>query len=241
MNCPKLLQKNILASLLALGAQWSIAQVLVQGTVYDRTGRYPLPGVSVLASSGAGTMTDSLGQYHLRLNVRDSVYLSWLGRPGLKYPVKEIKADGTLDLNLPTTFDSLASVSVRSSNYLSDSTRNREEYKKAFDYQANLMNGVKARERGMGVGLDMDMLVDGKASKRAITLQERLEQNEQDNYIDSRFTKSLVHKLTGLEPPRLDSFMKIYRPSAEFLHSFSTDYEFYKYISDTGKLYLANQ
>jgi hypothetical protein len=239
MNFPKLLRKS--AALILLSHQTATGQVLIKGTVYDRFGRYPMPGVSVLASSGAGTMTDSLGRYRIRLETDDSIYLSWLGKPAAKYPVKKIDISQPFDMSLQLTMDSLASVSIRSKNYTSDSIATREEYKKAFDYQPDLMQGVKTRSRGMGLGLDMDMLIDVKANTRALALQQRLEQNEQDNYIDSRFTRTLVHKITGLEPPRLDTFMKLYRPSYEFLHSFETDYEFYKFISDRGKSFSGIQ
>jgi hypothetical protein len=235
MNFPKFLQGSALATFFLPLWQLASGQEIIKGTVFDHTNRYPLRGVSVLSTSGAGTETDSLGHYQIRVYSKDSIYLSWLGKIGPKYIARDIDPQVPFDMSLGITIDTLNSVSVRSKNRSGDSLQARSEYKKAFDYQGNVIEGVKAKNNGMGIGLDMDKLVDGKANTRAVTLQERLQKDEQDRYIESRFNKALVHKITGLDPPKLDSFMRFYRPTFEYLHTFQTDYEFYKYISDAAK------
>ena len=64
-----------------------------------------------------------------------------------------------------------------------------------------------------------------------LAFQRRLIQEEEDKYIDHRFTKPLVRKITGLTGtgPVMDDFMKKYRPSYEFA-VVATDYEFAEYI-----------
>ncbi|MCH5715978.1 hypothetical protein [Niabella hibiscisoli] len=37
------------------------AQITVKGTVFDSSGTYPVQGVSVLSTNGAGTSTDAMG------------------------------------------------------------------------------------------------------------------------------------------------------------------------------------
>ena len=92
----------------------------------------------------------------------------------------------------------------------------------------------------MGFGVDFDMLLNPAKARRMEAFRDRLIWEEQNNYIDHRFSPGIVHKITGLEPPVLDSFMKFYRPSYEFLQTMTTEYEFYKYISDCAKFYSAN-
>jgi hypothetical protein len=67
-----------------------------------------------------------------------------------------------------------------------------------------------------------------------LAFQQRLLQQERDKFIDHRFNKALVRRLTSLSEPELDSFMFIYRPSYTFTQS-AGDYEFHKYIKDSGE------
>jgi hypothetical protein len=72
-------EKIISFFILLLSNQLMIAQVFINGTVYDRTQLYPMQAVSVMSTSGAGTYTDSLGRYHITLRSGDSLYFSYLG------------------------------------------------------------------------------------------------------------------------------------------------------------------
>jgi hypothetical protein len=60
-------------------------------------------------------------------------------------------------------------------------------------------------------------------------LQQRLIEQEQDKYIDHRFSKLFVHKITKLESPELEAFMQRYRPNYSFLMMLN-DLEFGYYI-----------
>ena len=52
-----------------------------------------------------------------------------------------------------------------------------------------------------------------------LALQKRVRQQEKDKYIDYRFKKILVIKLTNLKSPELEIFMQQYRPDYYFLAS----------------------
>ena len=215
----------------------SIAQVEIKGTVYDRSQLNPMQGVSVMGTSGVGTVTDSLGRYSIKLPSEDSIYFSYLGKSTTKFPVKEIPFDQPFDMSLQVDVQALPSVYVRPRNYYADSLENRIEYQKIFEYGGGkyVENTKMNRRGGMGVGLDLDMLFDSKKDRRMLAFQQRLIQEEQDKYVDHRFTKPIVKKITGLQPPALDTFMRLYRPSYEFVKSFVTEYEYYKYISDCAR------
>jgi hypothetical protein len=239
MNVPELLQKKLLAIGLVLSCQAALGQVMIDGTVYDRSQLRAMQGVSVIGTSGKGTVTDSLGHYTIRLPEGDSIYFSYLGKSTSKFPVKEVVLALPFDMSLQVGIDSLPPVLVRSPNYELDSLANRQEYQKVFDYGANYIDNMKStnRGRGMGVGVDFDMLFAGKKIRRMEAFQKRLVEEEQDKYVDHRFTRALVRRITGLQPPALDTFMRQYRPSYEFVQSCQTDYEFYKYILDWGKFF----
>ncbi|HVU55252.1 MAG TPA: hypothetical protein VHD83_09365 [Puia sp.] len=226
------IKKPLLAAVLPLIATASLGQVQIAGTVYDKSMLYGMRGVSVMGVSGTGAITDSLGHYHIRLAAGDSIYFSYLGRATSKFPVKDIPLGFPFDMSLEVAVDSLPSVFVRSGNYREDSLQNRKDYKKIFDYETDYLTGMKSNRRGsgLGIGLDFDLLLDGKKNRRMLAFQQRLEEEEKDKYIDHRFTRALVKRVTGLQSPALDTFMRQYRPSYDFIQSCETEYEFYKYI-----------
>lgn len=223
---------------LLLFSQAALAQVEVTGTVYDESLRFAMRGVSVVGTSGIGTMTDSLGRYRIKLPLTDSISFSYLGRSTAKFAVRTMPAGYPFDMSLAVAIDSLPTVLVRSPDYRYDSLENRREYQKVFDYAPSYLDNTKTgRGGGFGVGLDLDMLFKGKANQRMLVLQKRLEDEEQDKYVDHRWTRAIVRRVTGLEPPRLDSFMRQYRPSYSFIRSCETDYDFYKYIREWGRFF----
>jgi len=130
MHCAKKLlslKKPLLAAALPLIATAVLGQVQVNGTVYDKSMMFGMRGVSVMGASGTGTITDSLGHYHIKLVAGDSIYFSYLGRSTSKFPVKDIPLGVPFDMSLEVAVDSLPSVFVQSSNYHEDSLENRRE------------------------------------------------------------------------------------------------------------------
>jgi hypothetical protein len=211
-------------------------KVQLTGKIYDASARFALQGVSVLGTSGAGTVTDTLGHYNIQLPPGDSIYFSYLGRATAKVPVKDIPQGFPFDMSLDVAVDSLPAVFVRSPDYRTDSLANRREYQKVFDYGYSYLDKMNPGRggRGLGVGIDLDLLFDGKKNRRMLALQRRLEEEETDKYIDHRWNRALIRKVTGLEPPALDSFMRQYRPSKEFIQSCATDYEYYRSFVESG-------
>lgn len=214
-------------------------KVQLTGKIYDASARFALQGVSVLGTSGAGTVTDTLGRYDIQLPAGDSISFSYLGRATAKIPVAAIPQGFPFDMSLDVAVDSLPAVLVRSPDYRTDSLANRREYQKVFDYGYSYLDKMNPGRggRSLGVGIDLDLLFDGKKNRQMLALQRRLEEEETDKYIDHRWNRAQIRKVTGLEPPALDSFMRQYRPSKEFIQSCATDYEYFRYIREWGKYF----
>ncbi|HSB94360.1 MAG TPA: hypothetical protein VLC28_14655, partial [Flavitalea sp.] len=103
---------------------------------------------------------------------------------------------------------------------------------KAFDFQKPGVGSSINMAPGGGVGLDLDQFIQMfqfRKSRRLEALQDRLIQEEEDRFVEHRFSRALVIRLTGLRAAALDSFMIRYRPTVEFTR-YSTDYEFQAYI-----------
>ncbi len=55
--------------------------------------------------------------------------------------------------------------------------------------------------------------LQNRQNRQALAFQQRLIQQEHDKYIDHRYTKYLIKKLTHLDGKLLENFMNYYRPS----------------------------
>ncbi len=214
----------------------------VSGTVYDITKKTPMELVSVLSTSGRGTVTDSSGKYSLSLNETDSIYFSFLNKSTPKYAISSIQNPGAFDISILRKIKELPSVFLKQRNYRLDSLQNRLDYEKIFNYRKpGLRTSMNSSEVNPVAGLDLDELINMfkfKKNKRMLSFQKRLEQDEKERYISHRFNKGLVKKLTGLNPPEIDSFMTEFRPTFDMAAQFN-DLEFGQFIVEAFKYYKA--
>jgi hypothetical protein len=194
----------------------------------------PLDGVSVISGMGRGTATDSNGNYIITLNVKDSVYFSYLGRATAKFAVAGINSMTGFDIALHVDPVTLKEVKIMPRNYHRDSMQNRIDYAKIFNYKKPgfHVSSTGAAADGPTAGVDLDQLIemfDRSKVKRTMAFKRRLEDEEKDGYVDYRFNRSVVLKITRLQGDELDSFMTRYRPSYDFCKK-ATDYDLYDYI-----------
>jgi len=220
--------------------------VTISGTVYDITARRPLEAVAVLSSSGKGTITDSLGHYSLTVLRKDSIWFSLIGKATMKYPVDTINNMNSFNVMIHVYATALPEVKVRNNYYKFDSIQNRRDNAKAFDFKKpslRLSNSPNFNPGSLTVGFDLDELINMFRTKRNRNmefLQKRLLQQEQDKYIDRRFSKVLVRKLTKLQSPELETFMVYYRPKYEMI-TLLNDLELGYYIEKSYELYKSDR
>lgn len=197
-----------------------------------------MQAVSVLSNSGAGTITDSLGRYSILVPENDSIWFSYLGKPTPKYSVQSVRNLQTFEVALHVNITELKQVMVRPPNYKLDSIQNRLDYAKAFNFEKpgiGISTGpVTSGSAPAGVGLDVNEFINMfrfRRNRNMLAFQQRLLREEQDKYIDHRFSRALVIKLTKLKGADLDTFMARYRPPL-FLVQNATEYEFQLYIKN---------
>ena len=192
----------------------------------------PLDGVSVISTSGRGTATDSNGNYSIVVNLDDSIYFSYLGQSTMSYPVRSIPYNTGFDIALHVDPTTLKEVKVMPRSYHTDSIQNRKDYAKIFNFKKPGFKIAGPSPDGAGAGIDLDELINmfrvGR-THRIQAFQRRLEEEEKDKYIDHRFNRSIVLKVTHLQGDELDSFMIRYRPSYEFCQK-ATDYDLLDYV-----------
>jgi hypothetical protein len=225
-------KKSFLFALVACCSGKVAAQeVTIHGTVFNMYKTRPLDAVSVLCSCGRGTITDSNGNYAIRVDETDSLRFSYLGRATQMFPVSMMNSTTGFDIALHVKPTELGEVRVAPRNYRMDSLQNRKDYAKIFNYKKPGLE-ITDGSSGSGAGLDLDQIINMfrfKRNRRLAAFQQRLIEDEQDKFIDHRFTRYIVKKITGLSGDAEDSFMFRFRPSFWFTKT-ASDYEFYDYI-----------
>lgn len=239
-NCIKTVKKSIIYILFILLTLFTNAQQKkfpVNGTVYDISAKNPIEAVSVFCSNGNFTTTDSFGKYSILVGQKDSLWFSMLGKATSKYPIDTIKNFEAFDVMIHVKVADLPEVKVRTKNYKQDSISNRQEYAKIFNFKKPGLslsnpNGKTYIPGQLTTGFDLQELISifqFKKNKSISKLRERLLQQEKDKYIDYRYNKAFVRKITKLPNAELDLFMKTYRPNYEFLLTLN-DLEFGYFI-----------
>lgn len=206
--------------LFCVGLSATYAQVrTISGVVYDISGRRPIEAVMVYSKNGS-TQTDSLGRYLITLQTKDSLTFSLFGKNTQKFSVEDIEDPTHFNIMIHVTGVDLPEVTVRNSYYRYDSIVNRMDYAKYFNYEKP---GLKLSGQpgsygggGVSIGFDVNEIINMfrfKRNRNLQFLQNRLISQEQEKYINYRFTKRFVQKITKLDGIRLDLFMEYCKPS----------------------------
>jgi hypothetical protein len=171
------------------------------------------------------------------LNEQDSIWFSYLTKPTNKYLVRTIPNKENFEIALHVYPTTLKEIRFTPKNYRMDSIQNRQEYAKAFNFRKP---GIETSiNPGGGVGMDINSLISMfqfRKNRRMLAFQERLLREEADAFIDHRFNRALVIRLTGLRGDELNTFMERYRPNIEFTQN-TSDYDFQAYIKRSFQQY----
>ena len=219
-------------------ANFCTAQIIVSGTVYDSTKLYSITGVLVKSTSGPSTITDSAGIYHIKVSDKDSISFFYSNKPTIKFAVNLIPNYNDFDISLKVgvkeKYKPLKEVIVFS-NYHQDSAENRLAYSKIFDYNKPTIRSTYTP--GSSAGFDLDELINifrFRRNKQNLQFQKRLVEQEEDRYVDYKFNKRFLKRVTGLDSLPLEKYIKEFRPSYQFITSI-TELEFYEYINYTSE------
>jgi hypothetical protein len=213
------------------------AQYKVKGTVYDSSRIYRIEAVTVMSTSGHLTMTDSMGHYQITVGEKDSIWFSYLGKPTPKYPVLKMTDVNEFDIALQLKSDVMKEVRIKSHSYRMDSIQNRRDYAKVFNFHRPTISSMTSIGP-TGAAIDLDELIrvfQFRKNKSMEKFRERLEDQEREKFIDHRFNKALVRRLTNLDGDDLNIFMLRYRPSYAFTLT-ATEYDFQLYIKKCFEL-----
>ncbi len=211
------------------------SQIWLTGKVYDSTRMVTIPSVKVTTKKGEITFTDSIGRYGINVSKNDSVSFTYRGKSTNYFPVQQINYPSGFDISLQIIvqdrYQTLREVVVIGKSYRQDSLENRQRYRKIFE-----TGGLQFTSSG---NLDPNSLIGAfkfRKNKVMRSFQSRLVIEEQQKFIDNRFTKALVKQITGLKERDLERFMKLWRPTYELV-AFAEEYQFHLYILDASRYF----
>jgi len=218
-----------------------LAQYKVSGTVLDKSKINTVENVRIVSSGGMFTVTDSLGKYQIDVKPGDSLTFIYKNKPTQQFAVNSISNSQdfniSLHINVESKFSTLKEVVVYSKSYKQDSLENRETYADVFNYERPGFS--TSLGPGGTAGADVNELINifrFKRNKRLRAFRNRLEEQEQEKYVNYRFNKITVGRITGLSGNALDTFLVWYRPDYEFA-ALSSELMFNQYILNASYQY----
>lgn len=129
----------------------------------------------------------------------------------------------------------LKTVHIIQYNFFKDSLAFREEYGKALNFRRPKWYEVY---QGLSVNINnLYKVTQYKKNKKKITFRHMLLNKEQEMYVNSVYTPSLVNKVTQLDGDSLQLFMQRYTPEYSFLKT-ASDYDIYLEIKKQYQAFL---
>lgn len=142
--------------------------------------------------------------------------------------------DISLLVKVKQKYKLLSPVMVFTNSYQRDSLENRDEYAGVFGKSASGFRSTY--EPGGAAGVDVDALIgmfQFRKNKQRLAFQNRLIEQEEENYIDYRFSPRTITRVTGLKGEELKKYRGLYRPTYFFVVN-SNLTQFYEYILQTS-------
>ena len=217
----------------------------IKGRVTDKATRLPVNGAMVRTGKNV-TFTDMLGDFSIAASMNDSLKItSFTYKPFRQLVTNTIE---TLHIELEPAKIVLNEVTIRSSrerDFKRDSAANREFYAKQFNYKGpKVINAFvpaasASNNTSQLLTVDVVTLVRAltKKSTRAYKFNKVLLRDEKADYVNQKFSRGLVTRVTGLKGDTLSAFVAQYRPTYAFAHN-ATGYDMELYIKECYRKFL---
>ena len=217
----------------------SAQQRIVRGKVFRDQTDEVLMGVDVdNISQQLHKQSDLGGNFKILAKVGDILVFSNIGYMPDTVKVVSYVIDSGYNVMLRPETRSLPMVSVQGdfNKYQLDSLKRREDYKYIYERGKPKIVGGSTPTNGAGINIS-PVTFFSKKEKEVRHLKKRLGQNEENYYVDYKFSKSYVAKLTRLQGDSLQLFMKRYTPSYSYCRKTSSD-GMLLYINESLKSFL---
>ena len=212
------------------------SQQFLTGKVYRRESTETLVSVSIYnLSRRIHDLSEETGSYRIQVTPGERISFSSVGYKSDTLTVTADMLSGDYPVYLEPRAQTLQAVTVGSlSNYQLDSMARRNEYSWIYEH-GNVNRFEKDRKGADGVGVSIDLFKNASSiDKQRERLKKRLLKEEQEYYVDSRYNREYVSRLTHLQGDSLQKFVTTYRPTYDFCRKAAT-VDILVFISDSFK------
>ena len=206
----------------------------VYGRVFDNVTDSTLQEVNIRnIGTNALARSDAQGRYQIKASEGDKILFSIVGYLPDTLVVEFQMFSIVTDIGLFRDTSLLDPVTINAPNYQADSIARRNEYRHILDEPQTDIRGKNRPENGFGISIS-PFTYFSKSAREERQLRKKLLKQEEDAYIDFRFSPAYVSRVTGLRDEQLRLFMYRYRPSYTFARN-ATPEDMLLYINDNLK------
>lgn len=190
--------------------------VTLRGQITSTDGQLVLyPATIRNKNTGARVFSDQGGYYRINANPGDQVLISFIGYVSDSVTVTNVAGTQIYNarLKMKERFLPQVEVSGRWNPYQLDSIARYEEFRPFLEEKSHSLVDTSKRSSG-GFGITFSPFTRGSRQQKDLRKFKKLyEQNEVQRYIDYRYSKSFVSRVTGFTGDTLLKFMQVYTPS----------------------------
>jgi len=221
----------------------ALSQEFVSGKIYDTTGEIITAAVTVQnVSQNKYTISNLEGSYKIQAKEGDLLQFTSSSYLRDSAIVTHFMLNAGYDVSLRERITTLKSITVKGlSSFQLDSLNRHEGYdpfKKNKTITLDKGNYERPRD-GVGIVFTPHLFLTTK-EKQQKELNKRLGDEDKEAYIDYKFSKEFVTKLTHLKNDSLDIFIKRYRPSYQFCRSANLQ-DMLIYVNDSYKKFMKKE
>ncbi len=211
----------------------------ISGIVVDKTTHQPIAG-ALLSFDNITVRAGGLGRFEMTVpHLNDSLRVSAFA---YKTTIVFIApANTTLVIELEPKVTHLDVVTIHGNrDFKQDSLANRAAFAKQFNYKAPTLKDAFSdhpdKEPGELISINPLLLIAALTKKNSpeYKFRQQLIGDEHEQYVDEKFNRGNVSRITGLKGDTLSTFMVQYRPGYQFTLK-ATDYEMEVYIKNCYK------
>ncbi|MBN9380744.1 MAG: carboxypeptidase-like regulatory domain-containing protein [Chitinophagaceae bacterium] len=214
------------------------AQRFLTGKVLKKDSKEFLVSVSIEnRTQRRHDLSDERGTFRIQSAQGDMLIFSHVGYRTDTIVVDTSMQAGDYPVYMEPKAQTLRAVEVGSlSNYQLDSLARREEYSWVYDH--GTPPRLERKRTGDGVGVSLNIFRNAsKEDQDREKLKKRLMREEEEHYIDFRYSRDYVSRLTKLKGDSLQQFMMHFRPTYDYCRK-AANVDILVYVNDSFKKYM---
>jgi len=232
--------RNFIVFILLLISASSNAQIL-EGSIIDNEDKTAIPSVAVINKNRSIIVySDSNGYYKIHVSTGDSILFSHTAyKPVIELIPFSLGNQFKTILMDPKVYGLKQATITAKTKYQQDSMAKYQTYEHVMN-KTQPKVGIAAGPSSLDMNGPVSFLADKISgnSKRAKKFKDDFKTDEQQEYIDTRYTPALVSSLTGIkDEDSLAHFMNTYPMEYQFARQ-ASDLEMKVWIKENYKQYM---